>query len=116
MNNQGQPINSQQISYEQFQDQVQKQQELERQQAQQALRNVGIDSRSQQVNQVLIELQNIQRELALAENQIQMQMDAQKRQIQNIQQRLQQTEQQVKATMAAASAPASVQSITSFTQ
>jgi len=97
--NQGKPINSQQLSYEQFQMQVQQQQEQERLQAQQALRNAGLDKGSQQFNQVILELQSIQQELHLAENQLQTQMDAQKRQFQNMQQRLQQAEQHVKQTM-----------------
>ena len=83
-------INSQQLSYEQFQAQVRKQREMEQQMAQQALRNAGLDPKSQQVQQVIQDLQGIQSELNLAENQLQMQMDAQKRQIQNIQQKLQQ--------------------------
>jgi len=102
MDIQGQQINSQQMTYEQFQEQVQKQRELERIQAQQAIRNVGLDRRSMQAHQIVIELQNIDRELQLAENQLQTQMDAQKRQIQNIRQRLQQAEQSVKAAIAAA--------------
>ncbi|MCQ6562089.1 hypothetical protein [Paenibacillus mendelii] len=109
--NQGQTINSQQMSYQQFQEQVQQQQAQERIQAQQALRNAGLDQRSQKVNQVVIEIQNIQHELQLAENQIQMQMDAQKRQIQNILQRLQQAEQQVKSTISAISAEPAQSSI-----
>lgn len=101
MENQGQPINSQQLSYQQFQEQVQQQQELQRQQAQQALRNVGLDPHSQQISKVVIELQNILSELQLTENQIQMQMDAQKRQIQSLQQRLQQAVALVQSTFGA---------------
>ncbi|MBW7477546.1 hypothetical protein K0T92_22765 [Paenibacillus oenotherae] len=101
MENQGQPINSQQLSYEQFQAQVQQQQEQQRIQAQQALRNVGLDPRSQQISKVVIELQSIQSELQLAENQIGMQMDAQKRQIQSLQQRLQQAVTHVQSTFGA---------------
>ncbi|MFC4101153.1 hypothetical protein [Paenibacillus xanthanilyticus] len=114
--NQG--INSQQLSYEQFQQQVQQQKEQERVQAQQALRNVGLDSRSQQVNQVLMELQGIQQELAIAENQLQMQMDAQKRQIQAIGQRIRQAESQVRMSMNASAASGAVPPIasTGFTQ
>lgn len=113
-----QPINSQQLSYEQFQQQVQQQQEQERIQAQQALRNVGLDSRSQQVNQVLIELQGIQQELSIAENQLQMQMDAQKRQIQAIGQRIRQAEAQVRMSMNANSNASGIAPIasTGFTQ
>jgi hypothetical protein len=102
MDIQGQQINSQQLTYEQFQEQVQKQRELERIQAQQAIRSAGLDRRSMQAHQIVIELQNIERELQLAENQLQTQMDAQKRQIQNIRQRLQQAEHSVKAAIAAA--------------
>lgn len=99
MENQGIPMN-QQLSYQQFQEQVQRQQEQERVMAQQALRNVGLDSRSQQIRQLVMELQGIGRELQQAENQLQMQMDAQKRQFQSIQQRLQQAELQVQSSLA----------------
>lgn len=106
MENQGQSINSQQLSYQQFQEQVQQQQELQRQQAQQALRNVGLDPHSQQISKVVIELQNIYSELQLTENQIQMQMDAQKRQIQSLQQRMQQAVSLVQRTFGPGAATA----------
>ncbi|MFD0710764.1 hypothetical protein [Paenibacillus sp. GCM10027626] len=100
MENSGMPINSQQLTYEQFQEQVQMRREQERQQAQQALKKAGLDKDSQQLNQIIVEFHHINEELQLAENQLQSQMDAQRRQIQSIKQRMQQAEQQVKNVIA----------------
>ncbi|AZN41918.1 hypothetical protein [Paenibacillus albus] len=92
MNMQNQPpANSQQLSYEQFQAQVRQRELQEQQQAQQALKRVGLDPKSQQVQQVIQQLNSIEKELQQAENQLQMQMDAQRRQIKLIQQKIQHT-------------------------
>ncbi|REE80112.1 hypothetical protein A8990_12266 [Paenibacillus taihuensis] len=85
----GQPINSQQLSYEQFQAQVRQREQQEQRQAQEALKRVGLDPKSQQVQQVIQQLNGIERELQQAENQLQMQMDAQRRQIKLLQQKIQ---------------------------
>lgn len=100
MNNEmsGQTINSQQLTYEQFQEQVKLKQEQEAQRAKEALKSAGLDQQSQQVQAVVQALYSVENELKHAENQIQMQMDAQKRQIQLIQQKITQAMAQMQGS------------------
>ncbi|MFC4809565.1 hypothetical protein [Paenibacillus sp. GCM10023250] len=95
----GQPVNSQQLTYEQFQEQARLRQEQEQQRAKEALRSVGLDPKSQHAQAVVQALYGVESELKLAENQLQMQMEAQKRQIQQIQQKIRQAMAQVQGTV-----------------
>lgn len=84
--------NMQQLSYEQFQEQVRQKQEQEQELARMALVQAGADRHSDKIRTVVQHLQSLNSEIKMAENQIQVQMDAQLRQIQLIRQRVQQAE------------------------
>ncbi|MBM7563308.1 hypothetical protein [Paenibacillus sacheonensis] len=95
----GQPVNSQQLSYEQFQEQVKLRQEQEQLKAKEALKGAGLDPKSQHLQSIAQALYSVESELKLAENQIQMQMDAQRRQIQLVQQKIHQAMAQVQGSL-----------------
>jgi arylsulfatase A-like enzyme len=78
-----QPSNLQ-MSYEQFQEQIRQKQERDQVLARQALQQAGADSRSEKLRTLVNQLQQIQSELKIAENQFQVQMDAQRRQMKTI--------------------------------
>ena len=98
-----QPMNNESLSYEQFQEQVRQRREQEQQQAKEALRGAGLDQKSQHLQTIVQALYSVESELKQAENQIQMQMDAQKRQIQLIQQKIHQAMAQVQGDIPFAS-------------
>jgi predicted metal-dependent HD superfamily phosphohydrolase len=98
MENGQQPSNLQ-MSYEQFQDQIRQNQERDQMLAKQALQQAGADSRSDKIRTLMAQLQGIQSELQLADNQIQMQMDAQRRQLGQVMERINQMERQLNVVM-----------------
>ncbi len=91
--------NSQQLSYDQFQEQVRQRQEQEQVMARQALLSAGADRQSDRTRAVLTQLSSLSQEIQRAENQIQVQMDAQLRQLQLIHQRVRQAESLIQETL-----------------
>ena len=91
--------NSQQLSYDQFQEQVRQRQEQEQDMARQALLSAGADRQSDRTRAVLTQLSSLSQEIQRAENQIQVQMDAQLRQLQLIHQRVRQAESLIQETL-----------------
>jgi hypothetical protein len=85
----------QQPSYRQFQEQVDVQRKQEMMEAQQAILQTGADNFSQQVRQIVIQLQNIQSDLQQSQSQLDIQMDAQRRQLQKNAQAIAQAQQQL---------------------
>jgi len=90
---------SQQLSYDQFQEQARQRQEQEQIMARQALLNAGADRQSDKTRAVLQQLSSLSQEIQRAENQIQVQMDAQLRQLQLIHQRVRQAESLIQETL-----------------
>lgn len=80
------------LSYEQFQQQQRMRQEQEQAMAKAALQSAGADRHSEQLRGLLVQLQELEAEIARAENQVQVQMDAQLRQLQAVRSRIRQTE------------------------
>ncbi len=91
--------NTQQLSYDQFQEQVRQRQEQEQVMARQALLSAGADRQSDRTRAVLTQLSSLSQEIQRAENQIQVQMDAQLRQLQLIHQRVRQAENLIQETL-----------------
>ncbi|GIQ64671.1 hypothetical protein ABEV74_07375 [Paenibacillus cisolokensis] len=98
---QGQQPSNLNMTYEQFQEQVRLRELQEQEQARIALQRAGADSGSGLIRQLIQELQNIQQEVQLSANQLQVQMDAQKRQTERLVQRIQQAEQLVRSSLGA---------------
>jgi len=98
--------NSQQLSYDQFQEQVRQRQEQEQMMARQALLSAGADRQSDRTRAVLQQLSSLSQEIQRAENQIQVQMDAQLRQLQLIHQRVRQAENLIQETLPNLQTPA----------
>ncbi|HUC90451.1 MAG TPA: hypothetical protein VMS09_00310 [Paenibacillus sp.] len=90
---------TQQMSYDQFKDQVRQRQEQQERLARQALVSAGADRQSDRIRSLLQDVQSIGQEVQMAENQVQVQMNAQLRQLQLIQQRLKQIESAVQAAL-----------------
>jgi len=90
---------SRQLSYEQFQEQVRQRQQQEEQMARMALLQAGADSRSEKLRSLAVMLQGVRDEVKLAENQLQVQMDAQRRQFSQIASRISQMEAQIAETI-----------------
>ncbi|AJY76700.1 hypothetical protein [Paenibacillus beijingensis] len=90
--NVGQNVNSMNMTYEQFMDQVRIRREQEMMAARQALQNAGADSQSGRGREILNSMESIIRELELAENQLLVQMDAQQRQLKRVRDRIRETE------------------------
>ena len=103
----GTAANSQQISYDQFQEQLRQRQEQEQLMARQALLSAGADRQSDRTRAVLQQLASLSQEIQRAENQIQVQMDAQLRQLQLIHQRVRQAENLIQETLPNMQTPAS---------
>lgn len=80
------------MTYEQFQDQVRIQREREMLAAREALQRAGADSQSGRGREVINQLEGVLKELEVAENQLLVQMDAQKRQLNRIRDRIRDTE------------------------
>ncbi|CAM4387956.1 hypothetical protein [Paenibacillus tarimensis] len=99
MQNQFPQGNSQQMTYEQFQELQRQRQEQEQIAARQAIQNIGADRESDRMRSVVQQLQSVSEELQMAENQIQVQMDAQLRQLQLIKQRIRQCESLIQETV-----------------
>jgi hypothetical protein len=89
-----------QMSYEQFQELQRIRQEQEQAMAREALLRAGADRYSDRLRTLLGELQGLHAEIARAENQVQVQMDAQLRQIQVIRERVRQAENALQSVLA----------------
>ncbi|AGA57748.1 Uncharacterized protein TXXE_08135 [Thermobacillus xylanilyticus] len=89
----------QQMTYEQFQEQQRIRQEQEQAMAREALLRAGADRYSDRLRTLLVELQNLNAEIARAENQVQVQMDAQLRQLQAIRERVRQAEHAMQSVL-----------------
>ena len=90
----------QQMSYEQFQEMKRIRQEQEQAMAREALLRAGADRYSDRLRVLLGELQSLHAEIARAENQVQVQMDAQLRQLQAIRERVRQAENALQSVLA----------------
>jgi len=89
------------LSYERFQELKRMREEREQAMAQEALLRAGADRHSDRIRALLGELQRLHEEIARAENQVQVQMDAQLRQLGAIRERIRQAESAVQSLLAA---------------
>jgi hypothetical protein len=94
----------QQLTYEQFQEQQRMRHEQEQAMAREALLRAGADRYSDRLRNLLVELQNLNAEIARAENQVQVQMDAQLRQLQAIRERARQAEHAIQSVLSSSTA------------
>lgn len=79
------------MSYEQFQQAQMQRKMQEQEQAQRMIAMTGADSTSQQMQNIVMQLRDIQQDLVHAQNQIKIQLDAQQRQLQQTEQKIEQT-------------------------
>lgn len=91
----------QSVSYEQFREMKRAREEQEQAMAREALLKAGADRHSDRLRALLGELQSLNAEVARAENQVQVQMDAQFRQLKAIRDRVRQAESAIQAMLAA---------------
>jgi|GEM_PF-621324 len=92
---------AQPMSYEQFQEMRRIREEQEQKMAREALLKAGADRHSERIRALLAELQRLDAEIARAENQVQVQMDAQLRQLKAIRERVRNAEGAAQAALAA---------------
>lgn len=92
-------INSLNLSYEQFQQQVRERREQEQQQGRIALQRAGADNSAEKVRSLINTMQELVQELSMTENQIQVQADAQLRQIRKLKDRAAAVEAEVRASV-----------------
>ncbi|OXM16146.1 hypothetical protein [Paenibacillus herberti] len=92
-------INSLNLSYEQFQDQVRQRREQEQAQGRIALQRAGADNSAEKVRALVNTMQELVQELSMTENQIQVQADAQLRQIRKLKDRATAIEAEVRGSI-----------------
>jgi hypothetical protein len=88
------------MSYEQFQEMRRRREEQEQAMAREALLRAGADRHSERLRALLAELQGLLEEIARADNQVRVQMDAQLRQLKAIEDRVRQAESAIQAILA----------------
>ena len=89
------------MSYEQFQEMKRIREEQEQAMAREALLRAGADRNADRIRGLLVELESLDQEIARAENQVQVQMDAQLRQLKAVRERVRQAENAIRSLLPA---------------
>ncbi|MGU3472750.1 hypothetical protein ACLBWT_16600 [Paenibacillus sp. D51F] len=92
-------INSLTMSYEQFQEQVRMKRIQDQEAGKAALHRAGADSSGEKIRGLVNTMQELVHELSMMENQIQVQADAQLRQIRKLKERVSAAEQEVRSSI-----------------
>ncbi|MGN7453689.1 hypothetical protein ACTHPH_02605 [Paenibacillus pasadenensis] len=87
------------LTYEQFQEQQRQRREQEMIEGRMALQRAGADSSSEKVRGLVNTMQELVQELSMTENQIQVQADAQLRQLRKLKERASSIEAEVRASL-----------------
>jgi len=93
-------VQPQSMSYQQFRELRRRREEEEQAMAREALLRAGADRHSERLRALLAELLGLEEEIARAENQVRVQMDAQLRQLKAILDRIRQAEGAIHAILA----------------
>ncbi|QJC52164.1 hypothetical protein HGI30_11760 [Paenibacillus albicereus] len=87
------------MTYEQFQEQQRQRRDQEMVEGRQALLRAGADSSSEKVRGLINTMQELVQELSMTENQIQVQADAQLRQLRKLKERASSVEAEVRSSL-----------------